>query len=89
VETGTPSNAHSPRGNSVGSLTHDIELAPGEERQIVFIMGATERPAEIGRVVARFSDPSEVAPHSRLSATTGTPTCRASRSRRPTPTRTR
>ena len=61
VETGTPSNAPSPRGNSVGSLTHDLDLAPGEERQIVFIMGATERAAEIGRVVARYSQPAEVA----------------------------
>jgi cellobiose phosphorylase len=61
VETGIPSNAPSPRGNSIGSLTHDIELAPGQERQIVFILGATERPAEIGRVVARFADSSEVA----------------------------
>jgi cellobiose phosphorylase len=61
VETGNPSNAHSPRGNSVGSLTHDIELAPGEERQIVYVMGATERPAEIARVVARFAQPAEVA----------------------------
>ncbi|MGZ6314390.1 MAG: GH36-type glycosyl hydrolase domain-containing protein [Candidatus Limnocylindrales bacterium] len=60
VETGEPSNAPSPRGNSIGSLTHDIELAPGEERQIVYIMGTTERPAEIGRVVKRFSDPAEV-----------------------------
>ncbi len=61
VETGVPSNAPSPRGNSVGSLTHDIELAPGEERQIVYVMGATSRPAEIGRVVKRFADPREVA----------------------------
>ena len=61
VETGNPSNAHSPRGNSVGSLTHDIELAPGQERQIVYIMGATERPAEIARVVARFAQTAEVA----------------------------
>ncbi|MGD0122668.1 MAG: glycosyl transferase family 36 [Candidatus Limnocylindrales bacterium] len=60
VETGTPSNAPSPRGNSIGSLTHDIELAPGEEREIIFVMGATERPAEIGRVVARYSQPGEV-----------------------------
>jgi cellobiose phosphorylase len=60
VESGTPSNAPSPRGNSIGSLTHDIELEPGEERRIVYIMGATERPAEIARVVARFSDPAEV-----------------------------
>ena len=61
VETGLPSNASSPRGNSIGSLTHDIVLAPGEERQIVYILGATERPAEIGRVVERFGDPVEVA----------------------------
>jgi cellobiose phosphorylase len=37
-----------------------MDLAPGEERQIVYIMGATERPAEIDRVVDRFSDPSEI-----------------------------
>jgi cellobiose phosphorylase len=60
VETGEPSNAPSPRGNSVGSLTHDIELAPGEERRIVFVMGATSRPAEIARTVARFKDAAEV-----------------------------
>jgi cellobiose phosphorylase len=60
VETGTPSNAPSPRGNSIGSLTHDITLGPGEERKLVFIMGATERPAEIERVVRRFGDLSEV-----------------------------
>ena len=61
VETGTPSNSPSPRGNSIGSLTHDIALEPGGERQIVFIMGATDRPAEIPRLVARFADPVEVA----------------------------
>jgi cellobiose phosphorylase len=60
VESGEPSNAPSPRGNSVGSLTHDIDLGPGEERRIVYVMGATERPAEIPRTVARFTDPAEV-----------------------------
>jgi cellobiose phosphorylase len=60
VETGQPANASSPRGNSVGSLAHDIELAPGGERQIVYVMGATTKPAEIPRVLARFSDPAEV-----------------------------
>jgi cellobiose phosphorylase len=61
VETGTPSNAPSPRGNSVGSLAHDILLAPGEERQIVFIMGAAEQPKEIDAVAARYAKPAEVA----------------------------
>ncbi len=60
VETGEPSNAPSPRGNSVGSLTHEMDLAPGEERRMVYVMGATERPAEIARTVARFKNPAEV-----------------------------
>lgn len=60
VETGVPSDRSSPRGNSVGSLSHDLALAPGEERQIVYVLGATTRPETIGGVVARFSDPAEV-----------------------------
>ena len=56
VESGRPSNAPSPRGNSIGSLTHDIELGPGEERTLVYVMGATDKPAEIERVIRRFSD---------------------------------
>jgi cellobiose phosphorylase len=61
VETGRPSNAPSPRGNSVGSLSHDFVLEPGEERELVYIMGATEDAAEIGRLVERYSDPAVVA----------------------------
>jgi cellobiose phosphorylase len=60
VERGQPSNAPSPRGNSVGSLTHDIDLEPGQERLLIYVMGATERPAEIAQTIARFSKPAEV-----------------------------
>jgi N,N'-diacetylchitobiose phosphorylase len=60
VETGEPSNAASPRGNSIGSLCHDLVLEPGEERRLVYIMGATEEPSAIDRVVSRFADPAEV-----------------------------
>ena len=60
VETGIPSSAPSPRGNSIGSLTHEIVLAPGEERELVYVMGATDYPDEIGRVVARFSSAAAV-----------------------------
>ena len=60
VEAGEPTNAGSPRGNSIGSLCHDVALAPGQERTIVFITGITDSPDEIPRVVGRFSDLAEV-----------------------------
>jgi N,N'-diacetylchitobiose phosphorylase len=60
VESGNPTNAPSPRGNSVGSLTHDLKLGPGEEARLVYVMGATERPAEIERVVRRFTQIAQV-----------------------------
>jgi cellobiose phosphorylase len=60
VESGNPTNAPSPRGNSVGSLTHDLKLGPGAEARLVYVMGATERPAEIERVVRRFTQIAQV-----------------------------
>jgi cellobiose phosphorylase len=61
VESGEPTNAGSPRGNSVGSLCHDVELSPGEEHQIVFLMGVTDCPEEIGGVVRHYTEPAAVA----------------------------
>ncbi len=60
VETGEPANRPSPRGNSIGSLAHDWDLAPGEERTLVYVMGATARPAAIPAVVARYAEPRAV-----------------------------
>ena len=60
VETGQPTNAGSPRGNSVGSLCHELDLGPGEVRQLVYLMGVTDQPAEIARVIARYRDPGAV-----------------------------
>jgi cellobiose phosphorylase len=57
VETGTPADRPSPRGNSVGSLAHDVMLAPGDEARITYVMGATSEPALIAGVVERFSAP--------------------------------
>ncbi len=56
VETGEPTNAGSPRGNSIGSLCHDLSLGPGEERHLVYILGLTDHPEEIAGVVARYRD---------------------------------
>jgi cellobiose phosphorylase len=60
VLTGEPSNQSSPRGNSIGSLSHDLVLAPGEERQIVFVLGITDEPDRIDAVVEAYRDPTRV-----------------------------
>jgi cellobiose phosphorylase len=60
VVRGEPSNAGAPRGNAIGSLCHDLVLAPGEERRLVFVLGLTDNPAEIPAVVARYADVAEV-----------------------------
>jgi cellobiose phosphorylase len=60
VERGKPSNVEAPRGNNIGSLCHNITLAPGQEKEIVFVMGVTDEPARIPAVVERFSEPHNV-----------------------------
>jgi len=60
VETGDPTNAGSPRGNTIGSLSHDLELGPGEERRLVYVLGMTDHPEQIATVVARYADRWEV-----------------------------
>jgi cellobiose phosphorylase len=56
VERGKPSNIEAPRGNNIGSLCHNVTLGPGQEKEIVFVMGVTDEPARIPAVVARFRD---------------------------------
>ncbi len=54
VESGEPRGSVVPRGNNVGSFCHDLVLQPGEEKEIVFILGVTEKPELIPGVVARY-----------------------------------
>jgi cellobiose phosphorylase len=60
VVQGEPSNQNSPRGNSIGSLCHELVLEPGEEREIVFTLGITDHPEEIERVLATYRDSAKV-----------------------------
>lgn len=60
VENGQPMNTETPRGNNVASLCHNISLAPGEEKEIVYILGVTDNPDRIGSKVAFYRDPSNV-----------------------------
>lgn len=60
VESGEPTRTGSPRGNSIGSLCHEVTLAPGESVRLTYLMGVTDTPAAIGDVLARYRAPGEV-----------------------------
>ncbi len=60
VERGEPSNSEAPRGNGAGSLCHEVELAPDEEREIVFVLGTSADDEERIRALALARDPERV-----------------------------
>jgi len=78
-------NAGSPRGNSIGSLCHDVSLGPGEERRLVFMLGLTDHPEEIGAVSRAIATRPRSRGPSTSSEPTGAHTWGASPSRRRTP----
>ena len=61
VERGEPAGTEAPRGNSIGSLCHELVLAPGEERELVYVLGVSDDRAEIDRILATYREPSAVA----------------------------
>ena len=54
VESGRCRNTEAPRGNNIGSLCHNINLAPGEEKEIIYILGVTDQPRSILPKVKRY-----------------------------------
>jgi cellobiose phosphorylase len=60
VVAGKPTGTGSPRGNSIGSLCHELTLAPGEQARICYVMGVTDTPDVIAGTVARYRDPAAV-----------------------------
>jgi len=57
VERGEPTGSEAPRGNNIGSLCHELELAPGEERRIVYVLGIAADVAEARQTAAAYRDP--------------------------------
>ncbi len=60
VERGRPTDYESPRGNSVASLCHELVLAPGEEQEIVYLLGVTDDPERIAPLLERYRHPARV-----------------------------
>ncbi len=66
VESGEPRMTQAPRGNNIGSLCHDLILAPGEEKELVFMLGVADepdkarRPERIAPLIKRYSQGAQV-----------------------------
>ena len=54
VDTGQPLNSEAPRGNNIGSLCHELRLAPGQDFEITYILGVTDNPGLIDSVISFF-----------------------------------
>jgi len=48
------------RGNNIASLSHFIELKPGEEKVIVYVLGITDNPSLIPKTVEYYSNAENV-----------------------------
>lgn len=60
VERGTPGGSRAARGNNISSFCHDWTLDPGEEQDLIFILGVTDQPETIAATVNRFRQEEEV-----------------------------
>jgi N,N'-diacetylchitobiose phosphorylase len=60
VETGMPTNSQAARGNNVGVLCHELSLQPGEEQELIYILGVTDVPEQVASLVARYRQPENV-----------------------------
>ncbi|MGE5138108.1 MAG: GH36-type glycosyl hydrolase domain-containing protein, partial [Rudaea sp.] len=55
VESGRPRNSRASRGNNIASLCHHLTLAPGQEKELIYVLGVTDCPEAIAETVAHFA----------------------------------
>ena len=60
VESGESQNSTAPRGNNIGSLCHEWDLAPGEEAEVIYLLGVADGRQAIAPLLACYRDPAEV-----------------------------
>jgi cellobiose phosphorylase len=60
VESGQPGNSLASRGNNIASLCHEWRLEPGEESELIFILGVSDQPERIAPVLERYRQAKEV-----------------------------
>ena len=54
VASGEPGNSEAPRGNNIGSFCHELQLNPGEEKEIIYILGVTDEIEAIPPVLEQY-----------------------------------
>jgi cellobiose phosphorylase len=54
VELGRLENSQAARGNNVGVLGHEFRLHPGEEQEIIYILGVTDVPELVAPLVSHY-----------------------------------
>jgi cellobiose phosphorylase len=60
VEQGSPNNSLAERGNNIGVLCHEFELNPGEQQEIIYILGVSDTPEQINSIINRYKQSNEV-----------------------------
>ena len=60
VETGKSLDTQAPRGNNIASLCHNLALDPGQEKEIIHILGVTDRSEQIAAKLAHYRKPRNV-----------------------------
>ncbi|MFP4662367.1 MAG: GH36-type glycosyl hydrolase domain-containing protein [Halanaerobiales bacterium] len=60
VEEGVCASYEANRGNGVGVLNHNITLEPGEEKEIIYILGTTSDKEELKESIKEYLDPAKV-----------------------------
>jgi cellobiose phosphorylase len=60
VQSGAPRNSQAPRANNIGSLCHEWFLQPGEEKQIVYILGVTDDRSAAMTTITHYRDAKKV-----------------------------
>jgi cellobiose phosphorylase len=56
VETGQPHNSIAARGNNVAVLCHELRLEPGEQKEIIYILGVTEVKEQVAEEARRVPE---------------------------------
>ncbi len=60
VESGQPNNSLAARGNNVSVLCHEVHIEPGDEKEIIYILGVTEKTQLVPGYISEYTQEDHV-----------------------------